>query len=175
MSFTNQWNTSVRWILTFQPGNTLLYLYRKKKRNSFAAIFSFIGVLDQQYGDVDILASYTATVLIKLGINPLASIADSIGIGGVYFISTFLSAQLIDKFGRRTMLLVTLPVESTCLFCLGGVLNVSDNNSRLAAAFTTMYVYVLFYGTGIDPISFTLVTATPSISVRKATVHFVWL
>lgn len=139
-----------------------------EKRNSFALIVSFIGVLGQQYGGVNILVSYTATILTKSGVNPLDSIAGSIGIGGGCFLSTFLSSQLIDRFGRRTMLLVTLPVEGACLFWLGGALNISDNNSRLAAALTAMYVYVLFYGTGIGPISFTLVAETPSISVREA-------
>lgn len=138
------------------------------KRNRFALIVSFIGVLGQQYGGVNILVSYTATILTKSGVNPIDSIAGSIGIGGGCFLSTFLSAQLIDRFGRRTMLLVTLPVEGACLFWLGGALNISENNVRLAAALTAMYVYVLFYGTGIGPISFTLVAETPSISVREA-------
>ncbi|GAV49361.1 hypothetical protein ZYGR_0N07680 [Zygosaccharomyces rouxii] len=138
------------------------------KRNRFALIVSFIGVLGQQYGGVNILVSYTATILTKSGVNPLDSIAGSIGIGGGCFLSTFLSAQLIDRFGRRTMLLVTLPVEGACLFWLGGALNISENNARLAVALTAMYVYVLFYGTGIGPISFTLVAETPSISVREA-------
>lgn len=139
-----------------------------EKRNRFALIVSFIGVLGQQYGGVNVLVSYTATILTNSGVNKLDSIAGSIGIGGGCFLSTFLSAQLIDRYGRRTMLLITLPLEGACLFWLGGALNISENNGRLAAALTAMYVYILFYGTGIGPISFTLVAETPSISVREA-------
>ena len=137
-------------------------------RNRFAVWVSFLGILGQQYGGVNILVSYTATILTNAGTDPITAIAGSIGIGGGCFLSTFLSSQLIDRFGRRTMLLVTLPVEGACLFWLGGVLNVTDNHSRLGAGLASMYLFVLFYGIGIGPISFTLVAETPSITVRMA-------
>lgn len=139
-----------------------------RRRNRFALWVSFIGILGQQYGGVNILVSYTATILTSAGIDPVTAIAGSIGIGGGCFLATLISSQLIDRYGRRRMLLLTIPVEGICLFWLGGVLNVTDNSSRLAAGLTAMYVFVLFYGTGIGPISFTLVAETPSITVRMA-------
>lgn len=140
----------------------------KVPRNRFALIVSSIGILGQQYGGVNILVSYTTTILTKAGVDPVTAIAGSIGIGGGCFLSTFISAQLIDRFGRRKMLLFTLPVEGICLFWLGGVININDNSLRLGLGLAAMYLYVLFYGTGIGPVSFTLVAETPSISVRMA-------
>lgn len=137
-------------------------------RNRFALWVSFLGILGQQYGGVNILVSYTATILTNAGIDPVTAIAGSIGIGGSCFLATFLSSQLIDRFGRRTMLLLTLPVEGACLFWLGGILNIKEDQARLAAGLAAMYVFVLFYGIGIGPISFTLVAETPSITVRMA-------
>ncbi|SCU85737.1 LAFA_0D17458g1_1 [Lachancea sp. 'fantastica'] len=138
------------------------------KRNRFALIVSLIGILGQQYGGVNILVSYTTTILTKSGVDPVTAIAGSIGIGGGCFLATFISTQLIDRFGRRKMLLFTLPMEALCLFWLGGILNVSNSQSRLGAGLASMYVYVLFYGTGIGPVSFTLVAETSSITVRMA-------
>ncbi|CUS24590.1 LAQU0S17e02498g1_1 [Lachancea quebecensis] len=138
------------------------------RRNRFALIVSLIGILGQQYGGVNILVSYTTTILTNAGVDPVTAIAGSIGIGGGCFLATFLSTQLIDRFGRRKMLLFTLPMEALCLFWLGGVLNVTDAQSRLGAGLASMYVYVLFYGTGIGPVSFTLVAETSSITVRMA-------
>lgn len=66
------------------------------------------------------------------------------------------------------MLLLTLWVERTCLFLLGGALKILDNNVHSAVGLIAMYVFVLFYGIGIGPISFTFVAETPSISVREA-------
>lgn len=137
-------------------------------RNRFALIVSLIGILGQQYGGVNILVSYTTTILTNSGVDPVTAIAGSIGIGGGCFLATFLSSQLIDRFGRRKMLLYTLPVEALCLFWLGGILNVTNPKSRLGAGLASMYVYVLFYGAGIGPVSFTLVAETSSISVRMA-------
>lgn len=138
------------------------------RRNRFALIVSLIGILGQQYGGVNILVSYTTTILTNAGVDSVTAIAGSIGIGGGCFLATFLSTQLIDRFGRRKMLLFTLPMEALCLFWLGGVLNVNDAQSRLGAGLASMYVYVLFYGTGIGPVSFTLVAETSSITVRMA-------
>lgn len=140
----------------------------KVRRNRFAVVVSLIGILGQQYGGVNILVSYTTTILTNAGIDPVTAIAGSIGIGGGCFLATFISSQLIDRFGRRKMLLYTLPMEAICLFWLGGVLNVTNSTTRLAAGLASMYVYVLFYGIGIGPVSFTLVAETPSISVRMA-------
>lgn len=98
----------------------------------------------------------------------MTAIAGSIGIGGGCFLATLISSQLLDRFGRRKMLLYTLPIEAICLFLLGGVLNVTKSTTWLAAGLTSMYVYVFFYGIGIGPVSFTLVAETPSISVRIA-------
>lgn len=137
-------------------------------RNRFALIVSSIGILGQQYGGVNILVSYTTTILTSAGIDPVTAIAGSIGIGGGCFLATFISTQLIDRFGRRKMLLFTLPVEGICLFWLGGVINITSDQVRLGLGLAAMYVYVLFYGTGIGPVSFTLVAETPSITVRMA-------
>lgn len=137
-------------------------------RNRFAVWVSFLGIFGQQYGGVNILVSYTTTILTNAGIDSTTAIAGSIGIGGGCFLATFASSQLIDRFGRRKMLLYTLPMEAICLFWLGGVLNVTNDQARLGAGLTSMYVYVLFYGLGIGPVSFTLVAETPSISVRTA-------
>lgn len=140
----------------------------KTKRNRFAVFVSFLGIFGQQYGGVNILVSYTTTILTGAGIDSVTAIAGSIGIGGGCFLATFISTQLIDRYGRRRMLLVTLPFEAICLFWLGGVLNVTDNKSRLGAGLTAMYVYVFAYGLGIGPISFTLVAETPTLKVRAA-------
>jgi sugar porter (SP) family MFS transporter len=140
----------------------------KVRRNRFALWVSFLGVFGQQYGGVNILVSYTTTILTNAGIDPVTAIAGSIGIGGGCFLATLISTQLIDRYGRRNMLLYTLPVEGICLFWLGGVLHVTDDQARLGAGLAAMYVYVLFYGLGIGPVSFTLVAETQSLPVRTA-------
>ncbi|CCH44332.1 putative membrane protein [Wickerhamomyces ciferrii] len=140
----------------------------KYKRNRFALWVSFLGIFGQQYGGVNILVNYTPTILTSAGVDSITAIAGSIGIGGGCFLATFLSTQLIDRFGRRKMLIYTLPVEGLCLFWLGGILNIENNNIRLGLGLTAMYVFVFFYGWGIGPVSFTLVAETPALPVRAA-------
>lgn len=137
------------------------------KRNRFALYVASAAVFGQQYGGVNILVSYTTVIMTGAGIDPVTAIAGSIGIGGGCFLGTFLSSQLVDRFGRRKMLLLTLPMEGLCLYWLGGVLNISDRNLRLGLSLTAQYVYVLFFSWGIGPISWTLVAEVFPLNTRS--------
>lgn len=59
------------------------------KRNRFALITSFIGVMGQQYGGVNILVSYTPTVLTNSGLSSLNAVVGSIGIEVVVLLLRF--------------------------------------------------------------------------------------
>lgn len=139
----------------------------RNKRNRFALYVASAAVFGQQYGGVNILVSYTTVIMTGAGIDPVTAIAGSIGIGGGCFLGTFLSSQLVDRFGRRRMLLLTLPVEALCLYWLGGVLHVSDKTLRLGLSLTAQYVYVLFFSWGIGPISWTLVAEVFPLNTRS--------
>lgn len=137
------------------------------KRNRFALLVSSAAMFGQQYGGVNILVSYTTTILTGAGIDRVTAIAGSIGIGGCCFLGTFLSYLLIDRYGRRRLLLLTLPVEGLCLYWLGGVLNISATQLRLGLALASQYVYVLFYAWGIGPISWILVAEAFPLNTRS--------
>lgn len=141
-------------------------LFFTDKRVRFAFWVASFGIFMQQYCGVNILVGYTTTILVNAGISSQTAIAGSIGIGGGCFLATFFSTQIIDRYGRRIMLLATFPILGACLFWLGGSLYISDSSSRLGSGLTSMYVFVIAYGLGIGPVSFTLNAESYPLNVR---------
>lgn len=138
----------------------------------FAFLISAFNMFMQQYCGVNVLVGYTSTILVNAGVASETAIAGSIGIGGGCFLATFFSHQCIDRFGRRRMLLATFPFLALCLFWLGGALNIGNDAARLEAGLTSMYLFVIFFGLGIGPVSWTYNAEIYPLSVRSFGVSF---
>lgn len=148
------------------PITSQISLFFNNGRVKYAFLVSAFNMIMQQYCGVNILVGYTTTILVGSGVDPKTAIAGSIGIGGGCFLATFFSSQCIDRFGRRRMLLSTFPLLSGCLFWLGGSLYIFDDTSRLGSGLTAMYMFVIFFGLGIGPISWTYNAEVYPLNVR---------
>lgn len=137
-----------------------------KKNLRFAFLVSSFNMFMQQYCGVNVLVGYTTTILVHANIDSTTAIAGSIGIGGGCFLATFFSSQCIDRFGRRPMLLATFPFLAICLFWLGGSLYLEDSIKRLGSGLTAMYLFVIVFGFGIGPISWTYNAEVYPLNVR---------
>jgi len=148
------------------PVTSQINLFFTNGRVKYALLVSAFNMIMQQYCGVNILVGYTTTILVGAGVDSKTAIAGSIGIGGGCFLATFFSSQCIDRFGRRRMLLSTFPILSGCLFWLGGSLYIIDGTSRLGSGLTAMYMFVIFFGLGIGPISWTYNAEVYPLNVR---------
>ncbi|ODQ63389.1 hypothetical protein NADFUDRAFT_53656 [Nadsonia fulvescens var. elongata DSM 6958] len=148
------------------PISKQVALFFGDRRIRFALVVSSFVIFMQQYCGVNILVGYTTTILVEAGIDDKTAIAGSIGIGGGCFLATFISSQLIDRHGRRIMLLATFPVLGAALFWLGGSLYIESSTSRLGSGLTAMYVFVLAFGLGIGPVSWTINAEAYPLHVR---------
>jgi sugar porter (SP) family MFS transporter len=141
-------------------------LFFTERRVRFAFLVSAFNVTLQQYCGVNILVGYTTTILVNSGVDSVTAIAGSIGIGGGCFLATFFSSQCIDRFGRRRMLIATFPLLAFCMFWLGLSLTITDKNARLGSGLTSMYLFVIFFGLGIGPVSWTYNAEVYPLNVR---------
>lgn len=143
------------------PITSQISLFFTNGRVKYALLVSAFNMIMQQYCGVN-----TTTILVGSGVDPKTAIAGSIGLGGGCFLATFFSSQCIDRYGRRRMLLSTFPLLSGCLFWLDGSLYISDDNSRLGSGLTAMYMFVIFFGLGIGPISWIYNAEVYPLNVR---------
>ncbi|RBQ81493.1 hypothetical protein FVER14953_20244 [Fusarium verticillioides] len=91
--------------------------------------------------------------------NLKATLAYSVGFGGVNFLFGLLAMRSIDTLGRRRWLLFTLPLMS--LFLMAAAIAYNDNFSkgieaRNVVGTVFVYCFVAAYAPGLGPIPFTL-------------------
>ena len=64
------------------------------------------------------------------------------------------------------MLILTIPAITGSLFWLWGSIKITDDTERLGSGLTEMYLFVIFFGLGIGPISWTYNTEVYPLNVR---------
>ncbi|KAF4345566.1 myo-inositol transport ITR1 [Fusarium beomiforme] len=127
--------------------------------------------LAQQLCGVNVFAFYSNKIFSGAYGNLKATLAYSVGFGGVNFLFGLLAMRSIDTLGRRRWLLFTLPLMS--LFLMAAAIAYNDNFSKGVEARNivgTVFVYcfVAAYAPGLGPIPFTLASESFPSSHREA-------
>lgn len=68
---------------------------------------------------INIIAFYSSTIFVLGGSTPRQALFASLGFGAVNFVFAFPALFTIDKYGRRTLLLVTFPQMAWSLLAAG--------------------------------------------------------
>jgi sugar porter (SP) family MFS transporter len=84
-------------------GNTAMFLNAKNKK--IISLAFFIAFFNQLSG-INFILYYAPEILNKIGLDEKHSLLNSIAIGGINLIFTFAGLYLIDRLGRKTLLLI---------------------------------------------------------------------
>ncbi|RZU46309.1 sugar porter (SP) family MFS transporter [Streptomyces sp. BK022] len=108
----------------------------------------------QQFGGINTIIYYAPTIIEKTGLSASNSIFYSVFIGVINLVMTIVATRLIDRAGRRTLLLFSL-AGMTLLVALLGLSFVASWNSELSLLY--MILYIAAYAGGLGPIFWVLV------------------
>lgn len=100
-----------------------------------------IGAFNQLTG-INAILSYSVTIFTAAGLGQLSSFAQSIAIGATNLIFTLVGMSMIDKFGRKS-LLVTGAVGTAA--CLSGVAWVFATHSHQSALLGLLAAFIAFF------------------------------
>ncbi|MFC7220747.1 sugar porter family MFS transporter [Streptomyces polyrhachis] len=117
----------------------------------------------QQFGGINTIIYYAPTIIEKTGLNASNSIFYSIAIGIINFLMTLVAVKIVDKTGRRPMVLWSLGLMSVSVFLLG-LAFVFDMGSVLTLLF--MVIYIAAFAGGMGPVFWTLIGEIFPPSVR---------
>lgn len=137
-----------------------LFTVKRIRRAMLAAI---ICMISQQLCGVNVLAFYSTTFL-ACGTNNnntdsthLKPLFFSWGIGLTNFLFAFPAYYLIDRRGRRWLLLVTLPILAiTMLAAALSFLIPRDSSAHELVIVFWIYAFMVFYSWGLGPVPFTM-------------------
>ncbi|RFU30587.1 hypothetical protein B7463_g5716, partial [Scytalidium lignicola] len=122
------------------------------RRSTVASVVVFIG---QQLCGLNIIAFYSSTVFVEAGATVRAALLASLGYGIVNFVFAFPALFMIDKFGRRSLLLSTFPHMAWTLLAAGLCFYIpKSSNAHVGLVAFFVYIFTAFYSVGEGPVAF---------------------
>jgi sugar porter (SP) family MFS transporter len=128
---------------------------------SAAAPALIIGVtlaVIQQFSGINAIIAYASSIMERTGLGASNSILYSIGIGAINLVATIVSIRLVDRVGRRPLLLYSLAGAGVSLVLLGLTFVVSLGSSGSWLALICLLAYIAAFGCGLGPIFWLLIT-----------------
>jgi MFS family permease len=90
----------------------------------------------------------------------------SFGCGALNWLGALPAVFTIDKFGRRKLLLITLPILSVCLFWTGSNFLIQDLELRIKLLMASIFIFMFVYSPGLGPVPFTYAAEAFPLHVR---------
>ncbi|GAA5893884.1 hypothetical protein JCM6882_003119 [Rhodosporidiobolus microsporus] len=137
------------------------------KRNVRAFRASSIVMFMQQFCGINAIAYYSSTIFENAGQDQITSLLGSFGYGCINWVFSYPAFFTIDHFGRRSLLLFTLPFLSMFMFIAGSGFYLSTSDAQLAMVTTGIYIFAAFYGPGAGPVPFPYSAEVYPIQVRE--------
>lgn len=118
----------------------------------------------QQFGGINTIIYYAPTIMEETGLTASNAVLYSVAIGVINLAMTIVSIRLIDRVGRRRLLLVSLGGMFVTLALLG-LTFVADLASGLSLA--SMVLYIAAFAVGLGPVFWVLVGEIFPADVRS--------
>jgi sugar porter (SP) family MFS transporter len=123
----------------------------------------------QQVTGINTVIYYAPTILQKTGLSASDSILSTVGVGAVNLIMTVVSVMLIDRAGRRRLLIVSLTGMVLSLAGLGLAFALSGLGTALSwIALICLITYVGSFAVGMGPVFWLLIAEIYPLRVRGA-------
>ncbi|RKF54862.1 putative metabolite transport protein YwtG [Golovinomyces cichoracearum] len=123
-------------------------------RNRRALQASEIVMFMQQFCGINIIGYYSSAIFLKAGFSEISSLGASLGWGTINFLFSFPAIYTIDTYGRRSLLLTTLPLMSLCLFFTGFSFWIKGQ-AQIACVALGTFLFAFCYSPGASAVPFT--------------------
>ena len=122
----------------------------------------------QQITGINTVIYYAPTIFKLAGLSSAsAAILASIGVGVINVVLTVVAMQLIDRVGRRPLLLISLAGMAFSLFVLGGAFLLPQFKSVLGwIAVGSLMTYVGFFAVGLGPVFWLILSEIYPLRIR---------
>lgn len=122
----------------------------------------------QQVTGINTVIYYAPTIFKFAGLSSASvAILASVGVGAVNLVLTLVAMQLIDRVGRRPLLLVSLAGMAVSLFVLGLAFSLKQFSGNLGwIAVTSLMVYVGSFAVGLGPVFWLILSEIYPLRIR---------
>ena len=121
-------------------------------RNRHALFASYTVMLSQQLCGINIISFYSSTIFQSSGFSSLAALWASVIFGFVNFVGALPAIWAMDSFGRRRLLLWTLPVMAAVMMFAGLTFRMPEGKTQLWVLAGLIYLFCALYSPGMGPV-----------------------
>lgn len=132
-------------------GKKLISLYTEH-RNFRALLASFTVMLSQQLCGINIVAFFSSTIFSRASGSMILALWASVIFGLVNFLGAFPAIWTMDSFGRRRLLLWTLPPMSVTMAGIAVVIGLPESTARFIVLASLIYLFCALYSPGMGPV-----------------------
>ncbi|KAH3902557.1 related to arabinose-proton symporter [Saccharomycodes ludwigii] len=126
------------------------------RRNRNAFVTAFICAFMQQFCSINIQAYYSSSIFLKSGFDGVQALTASLGFGIINFVFAIPAFFMIDRFGRRFLLLNTFPWLALFVFVTGFAFWIPDQETRVGIVSMGIYVFTAIYSFGMGVVPFVI-------------------
>ncbi|QPG74077.1 hypothetical protein FOA43_001398 [Brettanomyces nanus] len=167
-------------ILIMEEGSTKASFFHKIKemftvrRNRNGALGAWICMFMQQFCGINVIAYYSSSIFLDSGFSERDSLIASWGFGMLNWVFAAPAFFMIDKFGRRSLLLIAFPLMAVFLLMAGFAFWIpeTNENARVAVICLGIYLFTIVYSSSEGPVPFTYSAECAALYVRDVTMSF---
>ncbi|KAF2164388.1 hypothetical protein M409DRAFT_37072 [Zasmidium cellare ATCC 36951] len=113
------------------------------------AMIAILGQLFQQMCGTSITVAYATSIFEeRLGFDAVRSRGLAISLSSLFIFGGAATVLTVDRFGRRTLMLLSAIVMTICMAALAGTTSIPANKSAIYAATFFIFLYVPFFALG---------------------------
>lgn len=144
---------------------------RLGERWTWPALIAALGVAAfTQLSGLELMIYYTPTILQDTGFPVAASLWASVAVAAVYLIMTIIGRFIVDKVGRRGLMLVMIPGTAISLTAFATLFAVYDGHPPFGITVVLLLIFMAFNAGGIQVVGWLLGAEMYPLSIRdKAT------
>ncbi|KAG5977725.1 hypothetical protein E4U32_000065 [Claviceps aff. humidiphila group G2b] len=121
---------------------------RDKNRTLHRTIIAYVNQMFQQISGINLITYYAATIYRGLGMSPFMSRLLAALNGTEYFIASWPSVFLVERVGRRKLMLFGAIGQALTMAILAGVGSQKDNTACQIAGIVFLFVFNTFFAVG---------------------------
>lgn len=133
-----------------------------------ALVAGLLVAMFTQLTGLEMMIYYTPTILTGAGFPHEYSLWANVGVGAVYLLMTFIGSRVVDRMGRRRLMLVMLPGAAVSIGLFGALFFIQEGGPSKVVTIVLILLFMFFQSGGIQVVGWLIGSEVYPLQIRSA-------